>query len=73
MKILFTSVGRRVELIQAFYNAAERLGVDLTIIGVDITKSAPALQFCDQAEIVCRISDENYIPLLLSICQKEKS
>lgn len=72
MKILFTSVGRRVELIQAFHNAAERLGVDLTIIGVDITKSAPALQFCDQAEIVCRISDENYIPLLLSICKKKK-
>lgn len=72
MKILFTSVGRRVELMQAFHNAAERLGVNLTIIGVDITKSAPALQFCDQAEIVCRISDENYIPLLLSICKKKK-
>lgn len=72
MKILFTSVGRRVELMQAFRNAADRLDMSLTIIGVDITKSAPALQFCDEAEIVCRISDSNYIPMLLSICEREK-
>lgn len=72
MKILFTSVGRRVELMQAFRVAAEKLGIDLTIIGADITQSAPALQFCDKTEIICRISDENYIPMLLSICEKEK-
>lgn len=72
MKILFTSVGRRVELMQAFHLAAKKLGVDLTIIGADITNSAPALQFCDKAEIVCRISDEKYIPSLLAICEKEQ-
>lgn len=72
MKILFTSVGRRVELMQAFHCAAEGLGIDLTIIGADITRSAPALQFCDKTEIICRISDANYIPTLLSICAREK-
>lgn len=72
MKILFTSVGRRVELMQAFHCAAEGLGIALTIIGADITRSAPALQFCDKTEIICRISDENYIPTLLSICAREK-
>lgn len=72
MKILFTSVGRRVELIQVFRNAAEKLGIDLKIIGADMTKSAPALQFCDKAEIVCRISDRNYIPTLFSVCEREK-
>jgi len=72
MKILFTSVGRRVELMQAFRHAAETLGVNLTIIGVDISQSAPALQFCDITEIVCRISDKNYIPSLLAICEREK-
>lgn len=71
MKIFFTSVGRRVELMQAFHHAAQKLGVDLTIIGADITSSAPALQFCDKAEIVCRISDEKYIPSLLAICERE--
>lgn len=72
MKILFTSVGRRVELMQAFRKAADELGVDLTIIGADITESAPALYFCDETKIVCRIKDENYIPQLLSICENEK-
>lgn len=71
MKILFTSVGRRVELMQAFKSAAADLGVDLTIIGADITESAPALYFCDETQIVCRIRDKEYIPQLLSICEKE--
>ena len=72
MKILFTSVGRRVELMQAFKKAAEELKVDLTIIGADITESAPALYFCDETQIVCRIREPQYIPQLISICEKEK-
>ena len=48
MKILFTSVGRRVELLQAFRAAAEKLDIALTVMGADITKSAPALFFCVQ-------------------------
>ena len=72
MKILFTSVGRRVELIQQFKEAAKELNIDLTIIGCDLVGTAPALYFCDEKEIVCRIDDENYIPMLLNIC-KEKN
>ena len=72
MKILFTSVGRRVELMQAFKKAAEDLGVDLTIVGADITASAPALFFCDETQIVCRIKEPQYIPQLLEICEKEQ-
>lgn len=61
MKILFTSVGRRVELMQAFRKAADELKSsgelkdDLTIIGADITDTAPALYFCDETRIVPRI------------------
>ena len=72
MKILFTSVGRRVELMQAFRKAAQELGVDLTIIGADISNTAPALFFCDETKIVCRIREPEYIPQLLSICEEEK-
>ena len=72
MKILFTSVGRRVELMQAYRNAAEELGVDLLIIGADITPDAPALHFCDEQKIVCRIKDADYIPQLLKICGEEQ-
>lgn len=72
MKILFTSVGRRVELMQAFRKAADELGAPLTILGADITDTAPALFFCDETQIVCRIKEPEYIPQLLSICEKEK-
>ena len=71
MKILFTSVGRRVELMQAFRKAAEELKADLTIIGADITSTAPALFFCDEARIVCKIKEPEYIPQLLKICEEE--
>ena len=72
MKILFTRVGRRVELMQAFRKAAAELGANLTIIGADITESAPALFFCDETKIVCRIKEPEYIPQLLEICKTEK-
>lgn len=71
MKILFTSVGRRVELVQAFKNAADRLVMKLEIYGADITNSAPALFFCDHTCIVPRIRDEAYIPCLKKICSEE--
>lgn len=71
MKILFTSVGRRVELMQAFRKAADELSVDLTIIGSDLVNTAPALKFCDKSELVCRIDNDDYIPMLLDICKRE--
>ncbi len=72
MKILFTSVGRRVELVQAFKNAADKINVDLSIYGADIAETAPALMFCDEKVIVPRISDPNYIPFLVKFCEDEK-
>lgn len=68
MKILFTSVGRRVELIQVFKEAARGLNIDLEIIGTDITESAPALYFCDKTVITPRIKEETYIPFLVKYC-----
>ena len=72
MKILFTSIGRRVELIQSFRNAAEQLNTELTIVGADIVDSAPALYFCDEIKIVPKIENKQYIPVLLDICEHEK-
>lgn len=72
MKVLFTSVGRRVELMQAFKKAAKELEVDLTIIGADISNTAPALFFCDEKESVCKIREPEYIPQLLEICERKK-
>ena len=71
IKILFSSVGRRVELIQCFKNAANELKKELVVYGVDISSTAPALYFCDKKFIVPKISDESYIPTLLKICRCE--
>lgn len=72
MKILFTSVGRRVELMQAFRCAAEKLNIVLTIIGADITDSALALYFCDMSKRVVCIDNPKYVPQLLENCEEEK-
>lgn len=71
MKILFTSVGRRVELMQAFQQAAKKLKIQLEIYGADITDTAPALQFCDHTVIVPRIREAYYIPVLQKVCKDE--
>lgn len=72
MKILFTSVGRRVELIQAFRNAASKLAIQLEIYGADITDSAPALMFCDHTVIVPRIREAEYLPALQNVCAEHQ-
>lgn len=72
MNILFTCVGRRVELIQSFRQAASKNKIELTIFGTDITRTAPALYFCDSSFISCKITDDNYIPFLLKVCKEKK-
>jgi FMN phosphatase YigB (HAD superfamily)/predicted ATP-grasp superfamily ATP-dependent carboligase len=72
IKILFTSVGRRVELVQAFRNESIRLKIDIKIYGADNSNTAPALFFCDEKLSICRIDNENYILELLRICTDEK-
>lgn len=68
MNILFTGVGRRIELLQAFRNAALTLNKELKIFGADMTGTAPALAFCDYTRTVVAMKDPAYIDNLLSIC-----
>lgn len=68
MKILFTSVGRRVELIQAYREAAKNSNIELIIIGADLSLTAPALFFCDYKIQCPKISDPAYIPFLIKYC-----
>lgn len=72
IKILFTSVGRRVELMQAFRAASEKKKIPLEIYGADCDMTAPALVYCDQKIQVCRIREAGYIPQLLQVCQKNQ-
>lgn len=71
-RILFTGVGRRVELIQAFRQAANRLNVNLKLYGADVAGTAPALAFCDYTRKVCGMRDVEYIPQLLRICEADR-
>lgn len=68
MNILFTGVGRRIELLQAFRNAALVLDKELKIYGADMAGTAPALAYCDFARRVVAMKDPQYIDDLLRIC-----
>ena len=68
LRILFTGVGRRIELLQAFRQAALSLNVNLKIYGADMTETAPALAYCDYTCRVCGMKDKNYIAELSAIC-----
>jgi len=71
VNVLFTSVGRRVELLRAFKRAYADLGLSGNIVAVDIDPLTPALQEADRAYIVPRLSDLAYIPTLVEICRQE--
>ena len=68
MRILFTGVGRRIELLQAFRNAALVLNKKLKIYGADMAGTAPALAYCDYTRKVVAMKDPGYIQNLLDIC-----
>ena len=71
MNLLFTSVGRRVELLRAFRRAYDELELRGEIVAVDIDPLAPALQEADRWHLIPRLGDEDYIPTLLEICRSD--
>lgn len=71
MNILFTCVGRRVELIQQFKKISSP-DCPVLIYGTDSSDTAPALFFCDYRFRSPLICEDSYIPFLLGICEKNK-
>lgn len=71
LHILVTGVGRRVELMQAFRQAALNLNIDLKIYGADMAGTAPALAYCNYIRRVCSMRDSEYISQILEICKKD--
>lgn len=72
INVLFSSVGRRVELVEAFREAKEELDLKGNLIGADMDELAPALRFVDKAYIVPRIKSDNFIDSIIEICKNEK-
>lgn len=68
IRILFTGVGRRIELLHAFRNDALGLNKDLKIFGADMAGNAPALAYYDFSRNVVAMKNPRYIDNLLSIC-----
>ena len=72
VNILFTSAGRRVELLWAFRNAYKSLGLHGRIVALDANSLAPSLLVADRSYLVPPLSSQEYIPRLVSICRKEQ-
>jgi carbamoyl-phosphate synthase large subunit len=70
--VLFTSVGRRVELLRCMRAAYKSLGLSGRIVAVDIDPLAPALREADAFYIVPRLDRPDYISKLHAILQREQ-
>lgn len=70
--ILFTAVGRRVELVQAFQTSLAGQGVPVRVIGTDCQPElAAAAYFADSHYRVPRVTAADYPQMLLEICRRE--
>jgi carbamoyl-phosphate synthase large subunit len=72
VNVLFTSAGRRVELLRAFRRAYRALGLRGRILVTDIQPLAPTFQVANTAYIVPRLDDPGYLPALLEIVRRER-
>ena len=72
MNVLFTSVGRRVELMQAWKTAFRDNNISGKIFGTDIDPLAPAMQLVDEGFIVARTDSPEYIDQVVKICEIHK-
>lgn len=70
INILILSAGRRVELVNCFKAARDRLKIKGKVIAVDISSTAPALYFADKHFLIPRISADDYISSLISVCNE---
>jgi carbamoyl-phosphate synthase large subunit len=72
VNVLFTSAGRRVELLRAFRRAYRSLRLKGKIIVTDIDRLAPAFRVADSTHLVPPYADPGYVPALLEIVRRER-
>ncbi|SPF76931.1 hypothetical protein ALP8811_01948 [Aliiroseovarius pelagivivens] len=71
LSILICSAGRRVGLVEAFYAAADRLALDLTILACDVDpEHSAACAIADHAFEVPRGDDPAYVDAIKDIVRK---
>lgn len=70
--ILFSSAGRRVELIRCFRRSADALGISLKVIATDIQPAlSSACAEADEVFTVPRCTDAQFIPEMEMLCKDE--
>lgn len=69
--VLFSCIGRRVALLNAFRRAAEELSLQGRMLGADSSSCSPALQLCDRGFVVSPCNDNGYVDELVDICRDE--
>lgn len=72
MNVLFSGVGRRVELLRAFRGAFKDLQMEGRIVAVDVDPLAPALREADAVYLVPRLADPDSVPTLAEVCRREE-
>lgn len=72
LNVLFTSAGRRVELLRAFRAAYAALNLPGVIVAVDIDPLAPALQASDRHYLVPRLGHPDYLDAIVEVCRREQ-
>src|SRR5699024_2385003 len=69
MNILILSAGTRNKIVQYF---KKELNEECRVIATNCSNLAPTIYKTDKYYIVPRITDENYINIILDICKKEE-
>jgi carbamoyl-phosphate synthase large subunit len=73
LNVLFTSAGRRVELLRAFRRAMDAMGLEgARIVATDVDPLAPALRAADRTYLVPRLDSPEYRPALAEVCRRER-
>ena len=73
MNILFSSVGKRVELVNTFHSAVSNLNIKTKLFGADMNpKMCPARFVLDDCFEVPAAADENFITEIIKICVKNE-
>lgn len=72
VRVLLTCIGRRVELLRAFRDAAAKLKISIEVHGADASWLSPALHLADRAHIVPAINSGKYPNALLKLVRRER-
>jgi carbamoyl-phosphate synthase large subunit len=72
INVLITAASRRVPLIQAFGQALKHRSIKGNVITTDMNNLSPGLYFGSRHYIVPLTTDPQYIPIIKSICFRER-